>query len=171
METFLESSESHALVIQDDAVVCPNFGQAVERIAEARPQVPICLFVSGTRNATLKKYLRAMLAKQSYSTIWFQDFCPVVALLWPRQKAEAFLQWSSTAKLPGMPNPRSDDAVVGSWMKFTRQEILATVPSLVEHPDDTPSVKYDKLKDSYGSKTRRAIWWIEDGDPLLYDWT
>lgn len=95
----------------------------------------------------------------------------MVAMIWPRPKAESFLTWAETAKLPGMPNPRSDDAVVGSWMKFTRQEILATVPSLVEHPDDTPSVKHDKLKDFYGGKSRRAIWFAGDDDPLLKDWT
>lgn len=171
LQTFLETTDSHAVVIQDDGVVCRNFGPAVERITEARPEIPICLFVSGTRNATLKKYLRAMLAKQAYSTIWFQDFCPVVAMIWPRAKAQAFLKWSETAKLPGMPNPRSDDAVVGSWMKFTRQEVLATVPSLVEHPDDTPSVKHDIPKAPLGSKSRTAIWFIEDDDPLLKDWT
>jgi len=109
-----------------------------------------------------------------YSTIWFQDFLPVVAVLWPRAKVEEFLEWSKDAKLPGLPNPRSDDAVVGSWMKFTRQTVLATVPSIVEHPDDTLSVKWSEgsnVPSGTENKRRRAFNYIGDSDPLELDWT
>lgn len=132
----------------------------------------MCLFVSGQKTRTLKVYLRMMMQQRRYSTVWFQDFAPVVAMLWPRQKVEEFLEWAKDAKLPGMPNPRSDDAVVGSWMKFTRQTILATVPSLVEHPDDVVSVKKDGFIDTWGKdRGRKACWFIGDEDPLQYDWS
>lgn len=129
--------------------------------------------MSGTRSHTLRNFQRALNSKLHYSKIWFQDFMPVVAVLWPRTKVEEFLEWSKDAKLPGLPNPRSDDAVAGSWMKFTRQTVLATVPSLVEHPDDTVSVKWSagsSVPSGTGNKRRRAAAYIGDSDPLALDW-
>lgn len=173
LQAFLETSASHAVVIQDDAIVCANFAAAIERIAESHPDIPICLFVSGTKSKTLQLYARAIRSQVRYSQVWFQDFLPVVGVLWPRTKVEEFLEWSKDAKLPGLPNPRSDDAVVGSWMKFTRQTVLATVPSLVEHPDDTLSVKWHEsnVPSGTGNKRRRAFHYIGDSDPLELDWT
>lgn len=170
IQAFLETSHSHAVIVQDDTLVCRNFDSAVEKIAEANPNTPVCLFVSGHRSHTQKRYLQAMNARKPYSQVWFQDFCPVVAMIWPRAQAQEFLEWSKDAKLPGLPNPRSDDAVVGSWMKFTKQKIFATVPSLVEHPDDCES--HSRQKISYGKdKGRRACWYIGGADPLEIDWS
>lgn len=173
LQAFLETKASHAVIIQDDCVVCRNFAPAIELIAQAHPNMPVCLFVSGTRSKTLNHYAQAMRSKLRYSNIWFQDFLPVVAVLWPRTKVEEFLEWTKDMKLPGMPNPRSDDAVVGSWMKFTRQRVLATIPSLVEHPDDTLSVKWhtSQVPSGTGNKRRRAFAYIGDADPLELDWT
>ena len=125
------------------------------------------------KTKTLRNYMRATRSHFRYSNIWFQDFCPVVANIWPRAKVEEFLEWSKDAKLPGLPNPRSDDAVVGSWMKFTKQKVLATVPSLVQHPDDTLSVKWhtSNVPSGTGNKQRMAWNYIGDGDPLELDWT
>lgn len=164
---------THALIVQDDAVVCANFTKAVERIAR-HVDVPVCLFVSGARTKTLIHYRQAVRSGLRYSKVWFQDYCPVVAMLWPRTKVNEFLQWyADDPKLPGMVKPyRSDDAVVGSWMKFTRQTVLATVPSLVEHPDDTLSVKWNesRVPSGTGNKRRRAFQYIGDANPLELDW-
>jgi hypothetical protein len=173
LRRFLKTGASHGCILQDDVLVCRNFVTAVERICDVHPDIPVCLFVSGTRGHTLKHYSQALRAGKRYSQIWFQDFVPVVAVLWPRIKAEEFLEWASTAKLPGMPNPRSDDAVVGSWMRFTKQRVLATVPSLVEHPDDTPSVKWSagsSVPSGHENKRKRAFAYIGDSDPLELDW-
>ena len=94
---------------------------------------------------------------------------PVVAVLWPRNKAEHLLEWSKTAKLPGMPNPRSDDAVAGSWQRFTKQKVLCCLPSLVEHPDDVDS--HVRRQPGHGKdKGRVALFYIGDRDPLEIDW-
>jgi hypothetical protein len=165
---------THALIIQDDTVVCVNFTKAVEVIA-AQTQVPVCLFVSGAKTKTLKQYRQAVRSGVRYAKVWFQDYCPVVATLWPLAKVTEFLEWYATdPKLPGVRKPyRSDDAVVGSWMKFTRQTVLATVPSLVEHPDDTLSVKWNesRVPSGTGNKARTAFQYIAEGDPLSLDWS
>jgi hypothetical protein len=107
--------------------------------------------------------------KQSrrYVTLFIRDFVPVVALLWPRHKAEEFMEWGQDARLPGDPNPRSDDAVVGRWMILTRQEIRATVPSLVQHPDMEPSL-IGRTPAWGKDRGRVALHLAEDG--LAYDW-
>lgn len=169
----IPAQATHALIIQDDTIVCDNFTLAVDRIAQA-VDVPVCLFVSGARTKTLRHYQQAMRSKLNYSQVWFQDYCPVVATLWPRAKVDEFLEWwSAGPKLPGMREPyRSDDAVVGSWMKFTRQKVLATVPSLVEHPDDTLSVKWNesRVPSGTGNKYRKAYNYIGERDPLELNW-
>lgn len=93
---------------------------------------------------------------------------PVVAVLWPREKALGLHQWTSgDVRLPGIPHPRSDDAVAGYWMRMTRQEVLVTIPSLVEHPDDVPSVKGGTQR---AGKGRNAFLFIGDADPLEITW-
>jgi hypothetical protein len=77
---------------------------------------------------------------ERYIPIWWREFVPVVAILWPVEKIAEFMDWAPTATLPGEPNPRSDDAVLGYWMRKTKQQFLATVPSLVEHLN-VPSTK------------------------------
>ena len=101
---------------------------------------------------------------QRYVTVFIRDFCPVVGMLWPREKALEFMEWAATARLPGGPNPRSDDAVVGRWMIQTRQHILATVPSIVQHPGTEPSVK------GTGNDATRwnALFFTQDGSQ--YEW-
>lgn len=174
LDAYLKTKARHAVILQDDVLVCRNFTPAVEKIIEVHPDIPVCLFVSGMKTKTLRNYMRAVRSGLRYSNIWFQDFLPVVGVIWPRAKVEEFLEWSVDAKLPGMPNPRSDDAVVGSWMKFTHQKVLATVPSLVQHPDDNLSVKWAEgcnVPSGTENKYRRAFIYIEDADPLTLDWT
>lgn len=175
IKAFLDSGESHGVLIQDDTTVCQNFTPAVELISQAHPDSVVCLFVSAARTKTLREYVRASRSGRRYATIWFQDYLPVVATLWPKSQAARFLHWteSDDFRTPGMPNPRSDDAVAGSWMKFTRQKVLATIPSLVQHPDDTPSVKWgaeSRVPSGTGNKGRRAFNYIGDEDPLELDW-
>ena len=163
------------MILQDDTVICQNFPLAVERIIFAHPDIPICLFVSAMKTKTLRKYANALRAGFRYSNIWFQDFMPVVAVIWPRPKIREVLDWLEPEPKLSMQKPwRSDDAVIGSWMKFTKQRVLATVPSLVQHPDDTLSVKWSsesKVPSGTGNKYRRAFAYIEDVDPLELDWT
>ena len=75
--------------------------------------------------------------------------------------------WASTARLPGQPNPRSDDAVVGRWMLVTKQTIRATVPSLVQHPDMEPSLI--GRRPAWGKDSGRVALHLAE-DALDYEW-
>jgi len=158
-------TSTHLLIVQDDAVLCRNFAPAVQQIAQANPEVPVCLFLAKHPRHTSRNALKAAEAGERYVDLWFRDFCPVVAMLWPTYKAREFSEWAQSAKLPGQPHPRSDDAVVGRWMIMTRTRIRATVPSIVDHRATIPSVKGTPS----ASSGFTAQWFCEDG--LEYDWS
>lgn len=161
---------SHLLVIQDDAVVCRNFPEAVSKIVTAHPDEVIALFVGGLRNRTSRDFTAALARGDRYAHVYFRDIHHVVALIWPVTLAQAFLGWSRTNPIPGVPRPRSDDAAVGAWARKSRRRVLCTVPCLVEHPDDVKSTV--GLRARKGSdRGRVAIHYIGDADPLELDWS
>lgn len=154
---------THLLVIQDDAVVCRNFAGAVDCISFSNPDVPVVLFLGGFPQGTAKRFTRALIRKQSYVTLHRSPIVPLVAVLWPKAKAEEFLLWSQTHK-----TTRADDGNAARWHADTNQEILVAVPSLVDHPDLVPSVKGGQKARWGKDKNRVAIHVAEDG--LLHNW-
>jgi len=139
--TLSHASVSHLCVIQDDAIVCKDFAQALQRVVEMQGEKPVCLFIPGVRNGTYRDAIRALKRREPFVRVNPYDFVPVVGMVWPIDKIDHFLSWAETAELPGIRKPwRSDDAVVGSWSRFTKQEVLACLPSIVDHPNDVPSL-------------------------------
>lgn len=161
---------THLAIIQDDTVACRNFHQAAARVAEAHPDAIVCLFLGGLPRRTSRRAQEAAARDRSTCLLHPSDFLPVVATMWPRDAAAQFLQWARENPLKlGHPNPRSDDAVAGRWMRFNRPKVICTVPSLVEHPDDMPST-IGKRASAGANKARVAAMWIGDRDPLEIDW-
>lgn len=151
---------THLCVIQDDALPCR---EAARRIGEAvgeRPSDVVSLFVGGLPGRTRKDFWAAQAAGERWSSIWFREIHHVVALVWPIELVNDFLAWYKTARIP-IPIPHnSDDAVVGYWARTQRRLFWATVPCLVEHPDDLPStIHRDERR---GDKGRRAIAFVDD---------
>ena len=165
----MKESFDHLLVIQDDAVPCPNFAPALEQVAASNPDAPVALFLARLpREASIKAQRMLKCNGGRYVTFSFRSFVPVVALLWPRPVLEMFVTWvGDGAVLPGDPEPRSDDAVVGRFQAVTRQEFRACVPSLVQHPDLEPSLI--GRRPAWGKDSGRvALFMAEDG--LAYEW-
>jgi hypothetical protein len=134
---------SHVLVIQDDSQPVLNFAPAISSIAASNLNVPVCLFLSAIPRGTLSYALRAYRRGQVYAPVFLNsNIVPVIAILWPRAKAEEFMEWTrSGVRLRGHPTPRADDGIVAQWMQRTHQEFRVTVPSIVEHDVSVPSVK------------------------------
>jgi hypothetical protein len=154
-------------VIQDDTRVCVGFGEAVRRVAFRNAGTPVSLFLMPSPLRIARQSIREAKAGRLYFDARFRinEFCPVVALLWPVQRAQEFLGWvdGNPSKL-GTRDPRSDDSVVGKWCAHTHQTIRFTLPSLVQHLGDVPSVKGGPTPAS----KMTAIWFAEDGSQ--YDW-
>jgi hypothetical protein len=161
---------SHVLVVQDDAIGCRNLEAAVERIARKRPDTLTSLCVCGLSGRSSREFRRAQKEGRAWVAIDTRPALHVIALLWPAPLAREFLAWAveNEARLPGYRGvPRSDDAVVGAFVRLTRKQVWATVPSLFQHPDDQVAVAGHR-KHAWGKDPGRvAISWIgPDADPL-----
>lgn len=167
----LPADATHVVVLQDDTIACRNFPPAVERIAAEWPDHVVCLFLGGAPRRTASLARRAQANGRSYCRLHPNDFVPVVATMWPVQKAESLLSWTcdNPARL-GHVDPRSDDAVAGRWMRYNREQVVCTVPSLVQHPDDVPSTIGRKHR-AGEDVNRVAALWIGADDPLALDWS
>lgn len=145
------------LVIQDDAIVCRNFAESLERLIRVIPNHPVCLFYPGLKMRSLRAVRNAVAKKRSLFVLDRADFVPVVAVLWPIALAGSLLEWTRGRTIPGLRKPyRSDDAVTGAWMKHTRQDVYVTLPSLVQHPDVVASVKGGPHEPSGGNDPGRV---------------
>lgn len=158
---------THLCVLQDDAVPCASFAGHVAEAVGERPDDVISLFVGGLSGRTRKDFWEAQSRGERWSKVYFREIHHVVALVWPVPLAQEFLDWWATEpRIPGPKVQRSDDAVVGHWIKSTyanrntRRIVWATVPCLVEHLDDLPSVVQGNRR--LGDKGRRAIAFIDD---------
>ncbi len=163
--------QGHLLIVQDDVTLAPNFVPAVEQIAATHPDTPICLFLSRLPRDASVKAGHAMRQNRRYVNISWRGFLPVVALLWPVDKARDFREWvEQNPRLPGVRigDPRSDDAMGGRWKMATRQTVLACVPSIVEHPDMVESTI--GRTPQWGKDKNRVAAFLAD-DALDYDWS
>ncbi len=145
-------------MIQDDAVACANFADRVTQVAEENPDHPVALFLGGYPQGTAGKFRQALKRREPYIWMHRSPIIPLVAVLWPRHKAEEFLAWSDTSRQM----TRADDGNAGRWARETRQQIRVCVPCLVEHPDLVPSVKGGQQARWGKDPQRRAVAFISD---------
>jgi hypothetical protein len=109
-----------------------------------------------------------MMRQRRYIPLMNTNFVPLVAVLWPRQVAQEFLEWSETTTRK---MTRADDGNAARFMRDTRQPFMVSVPSLVEHNDFIPSVKGGASKPRQhkpGKSWRSAALLAEDAS--LYEW-
>jgi len=161
---------THLLVAQDDAIVCRNLPRAVELIAAAEPHVPVVLYL-GMLPPNKLPALKAGKEGKRFVDLLPSSFMPVVAVMWPAGLAAEFLAWSGNPELlrrrNGLSiNERSDDAMAGRWVRSTRQRVVATIPSLFEHPDDAPST----IGRNPGGRTA-LFWHGVEWDALSVEWS
>ncbi len=124
---------------------------------------PVALFVPTTALRSRIRYWEAQTRGESWCQLAPTEWVPVVALAWPVALIAGFLKWCDGRKY-GPESIRADDHIVGEWARLTGQRVLATIPSLVEHPDDTES-----LVNRSRQTARRALSFAEDGAARI-DW-
>jgi hypothetical protein len=166
--------EGHVAVLQDDVLVCTNFMEACERIAQANQNTVVSLFLS--RSGVVRRTVNmASLrwGKTRYVDNHPQDLVHVVGVLWPVARARSFLAWvdANPLRIRGSSFSICDDAILTRWMKLTGERVRVTVPSLVQHPDDVPSIVNSSKMRNGADHGRTAAYWIGDADPLELDWS
>lgn len=153
----------HVLIVQDDAIPRPGFAEAVGRIAARWPDNPVCLFMGALPSETETR-IRRSTPDVRYVVLGPGSFMPLVCVLWPTHVARSFLEWSLTARRI----TRADDGNAGRWRRMTKQTVMVSVPSLVQHDDDAASVKGGRLHKPWTERWRYAAQLADNG--LDYDW-
>lgn len=162
---------THRFQIQDDAVVCPHMREAVESAVAARPDRLLVFCVTGLPWHHAEAVRVACSEDRSWATLSYAHWCPLISTCWPVGLIEPFLAWVDAQQWP--PSFCADDEIVGRWLHEVEHSPLATVPSLVQHPDTNPSLI--GLRAWAGEDPGRvAACWIGDcadcTDARLIDW-
>ena len=125
-------------MLQDDTWPCDRFPSRLRAAIEERPTDIVVLFMPGA-GAHRGAVLRAAHRGHSWTQVP-RTWLPVVAAAWPVELAADFLSWSDEHGYDDVIRHRADDGVVGRWAAKRRVSAWATVPSLVQHPDTSPSL-------------------------------
>lgn len=155
---------THRLVIQDDALLCLNFNETVERIARAQPDRLVALFVPGRLRQHVAAVMDACQRDALYCELQNGSWCPAVCNLWPASFVEPFLAYVDAQRWPEQFT--ADDEIIGRWLTGTDQRALACVPSLVEHEDMAPSLVGSRAFRREDPGRIAACWFGIDCDPL-----
>jgi hypothetical protein len=141
---------THLVIVQDDALPCPDFHLRVESLLEEKPDRIVCLFVSQAPNVRVAM-LRALKNGQAWARLNPQGFTPVVCSVLPREVVEGLTEWADA--LPPNRHRRSDDFMLSQYAREKRLEVWACVPSICDHDDSVPSL----IGARAGQRHRQAV--------------
>lgn len=127
-----------SVIIQDDCVPVPGFLEAATSARTAVPGGIICFCVQGMLQRSRTSYMNALARGPSLVQLFALSWVPALAIGWTPELAACATLWSDTQRRS--PRWDADDAVLASWANYCRVDVWATAPSLVDHPDDVPSV-------------------------------
>lgn len=127
---------THLVILQDDATVCADFATAVVEAIRHHPDSLIVLFLAAAPAGSARWARRARAAGEPFSEMARGDWIPTVGLVWPMKDATEFSRYLKRVQ----PHMWADDPIVGGWVNATKRRVVATVPSLVQHPDVEPSL-------------------------------
>lgn len=162
---------SHRLILQDDVQIASrNFAEAVDLIAAAWPDHLVTLFLANAPRLSARALFAACGRGDRYAMIPTKPWVPAVALLWPRALIAPVLEFVDEQTWPAA--FCADDEIIGRAMTALYKPLVATVPSLVEHPDEVPSLLGPRRNYAGKNLSRIAACFIDDDlDPLDFDWS
>lgn len=159
---------THRLIVQDDTVPCGGFSEVLPAAVASRPDRLLTFFVGGHPVEHARRVYQACDRGDAWAQLDNLRWCPVLALCWPAAMIAPFLAWVDEQKFP--PAFRADDEIVGRWLRATKQTPLASVPSLIEHPDEVPSLIGRRARGGLDIGRVAACFIHPDCDPSGIDW-
>lgn len=157
---------SHLVIVQDDVILCLDFDIALKRLLEHVPDRLVALFVAGAPRRSAMEIRLAEKRGDALCDMSRMDWVPTVALVWPMALAEEFGKY-----LRRVPDSAwADDPIVGGWCNRKRIRPLATVPSLVQHPDVEPSLLPNDKSAGGKNGYRTAAVWRPGWSPVRDGW-
>lgn len=130
----------HTLILQDDAVPCPDMLSMLPAIITRHSTKIISLYV-GHVHACKKDMLREYRRGRRYVRLPLKHFIPTVALIWPNHVARSFLSYLDEYAVT---IPQDDEAIMG-WRIDQYPEAVTcvgTIPSIVRHNTKVPSLMH-----------------------------
>jgi hypothetical protein len=141
---------SHHLILQDDVIVCPDFIAGLEAAIAAHPTRVLSLCITENEPYNAQRVHIARLHGYSWvELMWLDQGSSPQALVWPARIAIDFAWWRAPSHphidamciaQGGLPWSKDDSRVIAEYWKHRGITAIATVPSIVHHPDDHPSL-------------------------------
>lgn len=158
------SEATHRLIVQDDVRPCADFAAVVAAAAAVHPSRVLVLCVCGQPRESASRVVRAAARGDSFVEIRSARWLPAMAVLWPAGIAEAVLGYVGK-QTTWRPSFNADDEILGRSISGLGLVPVATVPSIVDHPDDVASV----IKIRRKSPDRTTV--VFDPGPGTERWT
>lgn len=139
LEAAALSDESHALILQDDALPVDGFLPMAEAAAAEHPDSPISFYLGTSRPPHWQRFIRfAVFEADEHGATWFtcSELLHGVAVAIPTRYLCPLLDWCEHTTLPY-------DERLGAWFRLNGHEIRYTWPSLVDHADEGTLVDHD----------------------------
>lgn len=160
--------EGPTTILQDDVTLCEGFAEIATRAAAVHEAWLTAFYVQwwGQSGNQAKQ---ASAQGRRFVMVASHEWVPVVATSWPEGAPAECLAWLELT--PGAVT-RSDDKTVARWIKKSSRKAVGTVPCLVDHMDEIPSL-IPSRQDSKTllGKRRAAVPWERMGDPALLAWS
>ena len=154
---------THYLVLQDDALLCRRFLWAAVEALRHRPTEIVAFFLNDLAFQSACRMKSDAQLCHAWSPLDPNErFCPTVATCYPRLMVEDLRRFQSE-----FVNPIADDEMVGRWRRERGHAVWCTIPNLVQHDEEAPSV----LLGHRDSRPRWASCFIGEHSPALIDWT
>ncbi len=157
--------EGPTTIVQDDVTLCDGFAEIAPVAAAVNPDALTAFYIQwwGQSGNFAKQ---ASGQDRRFTLIAKHEWVPVVATCWPVGAPQECLSW--LAEKPGAVT-RADDGTVARWIRKSPRRAVGTVPCLVDHLDETPSLIHRSTKDKPGRR-RAAVPWAVMGDPAELVW-
>lgn len=163
-------SATHVWVVQEDAVLCRGFLPAFHAAVAARPDRVIAFFISGQPPEHSQRVLEACARDEPWAELDYMRWLSAVATCWPVRCIHPMLRFVDSQKWPE--SFTADDEIIRRYLRAANEVPLATVPSLVQHPDLVPSLI--GRRDRQGNDPGRVAACFADNagcDVTAIDWT
>lgn len=118
----MDKDFTHRVVLQDDLLLCNNFPEIVERMANTHPEAIFSLFCSRTHFDM--KSSRCPYVEITGGGIWGQ------AVMMSKSRVKKVFDWIDDTLVPGYPH---DDRAMCYYTLENHTQVLTTIPSTVQH--------------------------------------
>lgn len=160
---------THRLILQDDVQLCRDFAPTVAAAVRAQPHRLLAFFVGGHPVEHAREVYAACDRDECWAEIDNLRWCPAIALCWPVELIQPCLTFVDEQRWPI--KFRADDEIIGRFLRDRGELALASVPSLVQHPDNVPSLVGMRAMGGQDIGRIAACFIHPDCDPLSIDWT